>query len=68
MRRPPGWSVVVPRLAGAASRVHRGHALEDGDLVALDDLAGLLRIKARDQRERAAAEDRRIQSTGLAER
>ena len=32
--------------------VHRRHALEDGDAVALDDLERLLGLEARDQRER----------------
>ena len=35
-------------------RVHRRHALEDVDLVALDDLQRLVGVEARDQRQRAA--------------
>ena len=47
--------------------VHRGHALEDVDLVALDDLQRLARLEARQQGQRATAPDRRVHPAGLAE-
>ena len=40
--------------------VHRRDALEDVDLVALDDLERLAGVEARDQRQRATAADRRV--------
>ena len=47
--------------------VHRGHALEDGHLVAPDDVEGLAGVEPGQQGEGAAAVDRRVQAAGQAE-
>ena len=47
--------------------VHRRHALEDRDLVALDDLERLARLEARDQRQARADADGGVEPAGLPE-
>ena len=69
---PPDTQTLQRRRVGLAGvvehrRVHRRHALEHRHAVALDDLQRAAGVEARQQRQRPADGDRRVQRTGLAE-